>query len=304
MLYEVVAMFHSHQPVAQVRSTRGRQVRQVVLWTWKGMDEDEILTRAAAISFYALAALVPFLALVITITAWCLPWTGRRPNQNGDIEATAVGPLYELLPATAASVIEQVMVDLRESPPSGIISFGLIVLLWLSSSLFTAVMDAMNRIMDVPETRPFWKRRLIATLMTLTQAAILILALASTVAWPHILRWLGLSQATAALATIVHALTVVGMILSSFALAFHFGPNTDHRYGWITPGSLLGSLVLVCVSLVFRLYVENWGNYGATYGSLAGIVVLLTWIWLCCVVLLTAAELQKVIETASARGEL
>ena len=72
---------------------------------------------------------------------------------------------------------------------------------------------------------------------------------------------------------------------------------------WITPGSLIGTLILLCVSLLFRDYVQNRANYGATYGSLAGVVILMSWLWICCIELLAAAELNKVIEDASPLGK-
>jgi membrane protein len=283
----------------------GLTLKEAAIRTWTKFGEHEILTRAAAISFYAIAALVPFLALVITLTVWCLPWIGSNPASQGTAASNALAPLHELLPPDAASIVDREFANLQAKPPTGTVSFGLIVLLWLSSSLFTAIMDAMNRIMGVQETRPFWKVRLTATLLTLSQAAILIAAFASTLAWPQILKWLGLNQnqAAATLATLLHVATVFVMILLSFSVALYFGPDVEQRWEWITPGSLLGTLVLLCISLLFRIYVQNWANYSATYGSLAGIVVLMSWLWICSVALLTAAELNKVIEDASPLGK-
>ncbi len=161
----------------------------------------------------------------------------------------------------------------------------------------------MNRIMGVQETRPFWKVRLTAMLMTLSQAAILIGAFVTTLGWPQIIRWIGLSQTAAVLATVVQGLTVFVITLLSFSLALYFGPDADQRWEWITPGSLIGSLILLCVSLLFRIYVQNWANYSATYGSLAGVVILMSWLWICCIELLAAAEFNKVIEDASPLGK-
>jgi membrane protein len=281
----------------------GLTPREVAIRTWAKISEHEILTRAAAISFYAIAALVPFLALTITLTAWFLPLIGSNPAAEGSAASTALAPLHDLLPFDAASLVDRELASLQQRQPPGIISFGLVALLWLSSSLFVGIMDAMNRIMGVPETRPFWKVRLIAMLLTISQAAILIAAFATTLAWPQILKWLGLSQTAATLATLVHVLTVFVMILLSYSVALYFGPDADQRWEWITPGSLLGTLVVLCVSLGFRIYVQNWGNYSATYGSLAGIVVLMSWLWICSIELLTAAELNKVIEDASPLGK-
>src|SRR5207247_1814021 len=159
----------------------------------------------------------------------------------------------------------------------------------VSSSLFLAIIDAMKQIVGVKEKRPFWELRLIAMMMSISQAAILIAALGTNVAWPQILGWLGQSWTAAGLAPAAAPVPVFLMILLSFAVATYIGPDADQRWEWITPGSLLGSLVLLCVSLLFRLYVQQWGNYSATYGSLGGIVVLMSWLWLCSLDLLVAA---------------
>jgi membrane protein len=131
----------------------------------------------------------------------------------------------------------------------------------------------------------------------LTQAAILIAAVVSIIAWPQIFRWLGLSRPASILATASHGIVVFVTVLSSFALALYTAPDRNRPLEWITPASLFGTLVLLGVSLVFRIYAQNWANYSATYGSLAGIVVLMSWI--SSVVLLIPAELDQVIEDAS-----
>jgi membrane protein len=281
----------------------GLTVRETAVRTWRGMIDHEILTRSAAISFYAIAAVVPFLALVITLTAYCLPFI---PTGAGAEGSTSVGPLEslrDLIPGDALSIVARELRRLQEQPPTGLVSFGLIAILWLSSSLFVSIMDAMNRIMGIVETRPLWKQRVIAVLMTLSQAAILIVVFATIIVWPQILAWLGLSRAAAILVTALHAVAVFIMILVSFAVAMYFGPDADQRWEWITPGSMLGAAVLVGISYLFRIYVQNWGNYSATYGSLGGIMVLMSWLWLCSLELLAAAEVNKVIEDASPLGK-
>jgi membrane protein len=246
---------------------------------------------------------VPFLAMLATLTAYFLPWIAPGAGEGGTEIGSPADALRDLLPADAASIVSRELKRLQEGPPTGVVSFGLVALLWLSSSLFVAVMDAMNRIMGVSDFRPWWEQRVVAMLMTLIEAAILIVAFATILAWPQILSWLGLGGAASVLATVIHGITIFLLILLSFALALYFGPDADQRWEWISPGSLLGSILLICVSLLFRVYVQNWGNYSATYGSLGGIVVLMSWIWLCSVALLIAAELNKVIEDASPLGK-
>ena len=303
-------MVFSRRRLLSALQLGGLSLRQAALRTWTKLNEHEILTRAAAISFYAMAAMVPFLALVITLSAWFLPWIAWffpsvdvNANDPHTSASNAVALLQNLLPADAASIVGRELSKLQEKPPTGVISVGIVALLWLASSLFVGIMDAMNRTMGVNETRPFWKVRLIAMLMTLSQAAILIVAFVTTLAWPQIMRWAGLTQTLAALATLLHGITVFLTILMSFALVHYFAPDADQRWEWITPGSLLGTLFLLCVSLLFRAYVQGWANYSATYGSLAGVVVLMSWFWICSIALLSAAELNKVIEDASPLGK-
>jgi len=281
----------------------GLSLREVAVRTWDRFNDHEIFTRAAAITFYAIAALVPFLALVITLTAYLLPPPVRQEVSGTTRPAGPMDELLKILPTDAASVVTREIERLQDGPPTGLVSFGLVATLWLSSSLFVAIMDAMNRTLGVRETRPWWKQRVVSVLMALSQAAILIVVFATILAWRQILHYLSINLTAALLVTAAHAILVFLVFLLSFALALYFGPNADQCWEWITPGSLLGSVVLVAVSYLFGVYVQNWGNYSATYGSLGGIVVLMSWIWLCALALLTAAELNKVIKDATPLGD-
>ncbi len=218
----------------------GLTVREAAVRTWNRMSELEILTRAAAITFYAIAALVPFQALVITLTAYCLPGIPRHAETKGSAFVGPLEPLRDLLPDDAVSIVARELIRLQDQPPSGLISFGLIAILWLSSSLFVSIMDAMNRILGVQETRPYWKQHLIAALLTLSQAGILIAVFATILIWPQILGWLGLSRGAAILVTTLHGIAVFILVLVSFAVAMYFGPDADQRLGVDHPRELAG----------------------------------------------------------------
>ncbi len=277
----------------------GLSVREVATRTWRRINEHEILTRSAAITFYAIAALVPFLALVITLTAYLIPPPLQHAASGSTRPPGPADALLGVLPRDASSIVVKEIDELQKRPPTGLLSFGLVAILWLSSSLFVAIMDAMNRIMGVRESRPWWKQRVVGVLMAMSQGAILIVSFATILAWKQILNFLGVSEVTAVVVTAVHGLLVLLVFLLSFALVLYFAPDAEQCWEWITPGSLAGSVVLLVVSVLFRVYAQNWGNYSATYGSLGGIVVLMSWIWLCALTLLTAAEVNEVIKDAS-----
>ncbi len=289
----------------QAMSLGGLSIREVGLRTWRQMNENEILTRAAAVAFYAMLAVVPFLALVLTLAVQALPDINAGPHAQGVGQLT-VGELQAsleaALPAEATKVVEDQIARIQKEPPVGLLSVGLAVTLWLASSLFLAVIDAMDRIYGVKETRSFVRLRLTAIVMTLIEAVILIGSLVAVVAWPQILGWLGLSEVAAALATAVQIAVIVIMILLSLALCLYVGPDANQRWEWITPGSLLGTLAFLGITFGFRYYVQTWGGYDKTYGSLGGVMVLLFWFWLTSVVLLVSAQMNQIIEQASPLG--
>jgi membrane protein len=290
-------MGHLLRRLRKIARRGGLTIREVAAETWKRINDQAIMTRAAAITFYGIAALVPFMGLLIAISAQALPWIATA--FRGDVEFQAIDPLDALLPPDAGTLLRNELVRLRSGPPAGLISFSVAALLWLSSSVFVEIIDAMNAIRSLPETRPFWKRRLIAMLMTLIMSAILISATLTIAIWPQILNWLGLSRQGAVLITFAHAVIVAIIVFVTFALVLHVGPNTIKAWKVVTPGSVAGTVAVVGTSVLFRVYAQNWGHYGATYGSLAGIVLLMSWLWFNSFVLLTAAVLNKVIEDAS-----
>jgi membrane protein len=275
----------------------GLSAREAVSRTWNGINDHAVLTRAAAISFYAIAAIVPFLGLLIVLTSRWLPLIENKSADGSAFDR--VEPIGDLLPAETVAFLSRELDRLRERSPAGLISFSVAALLWFSSSVFVEIIDAMNAILGLRDSRSFWKRRFIAMAMTVGQASILIIATLTIVAWPQITGWLGLGSRAWYLAAFVHGVTVPLMIFLSFAVALQVGPDTHQRWEWIIPGSLLATLGLLAVSHLFRTYVQHWGDYSATYGSLAGIIGLMTWLWLSTTLLLVAAELNRVIEEAS-----
>ena len=285
-------------------SLGGLRPRELALRVWRRANENEIMTRAAAISFYAMLALVPLLGLIVTLAAQWLPDVTGRTGGAGDRTVQELeSAMRALFPREAYSVMESQIARLQREPPIGLISLSLVVTIWLASSLFVAIIDAMNRMYGVHETRSFVKVRLTAIGMTMLQAAILIGSLTIIIAWPQIVTWLGLGRPAALLATAVQWIGVTFIVLLSFALTFYVAPDADQSWEWITPGSFIGTIAFLAVSLLFRVYVQNFAHYDKTYGSLGGVMVLLFWFWISSLVLLGAAQINKVIEDASPLGK-
>jgi membrane protein len=291
----------------EAMSLGGLSPRELAIRAWRAIDDHEVQTRAAAVSFYAMLALVPFIGLVLTLAVQLLPdLTGSSQRVQGIGNMTVEefrATLQRTLPPEASAEIEDQIVRLQAAPPVGLISIGLAITIWLSSSLFLAVIDAMNRIYGVKDRRGFVKLRLLAIFMTVVQAAILVGSLLVIVAWNSILERLGLADSSAVLATGALYATVTLMVLLSFALAFYVAPDADQKWEWITPGSIGGSILFLVATEAFRIYVHNFANYDKTYGPLGGVMVLLFWFWISSLILLGAAQVNKIIEEASPLGK-
>jgi membrane protein len=268
----------------------GLSWRELVLRTWRQVQRHDTLNRAAVVAFYAMLSLVPFLAIVLAVAL----------GAAGSIAAEMASLSHRFLPGDADVLIQEQIRKVREQPPAGLLSFGFVLLVWSASSLFVAVMDATSVAYGVRDTRPWWKRRLLAVLLTVIDSLLLVSATLSIVLWPVIMGWLHLGVA----ATFLQWVMVAIALLAFFAIAYYFGPDGKREWRWLSPGSTLGTLGLIAATLGFRLYLQYGTGYSETYGALAGVVVTLLWFYFAALALLLGAELNGVIAHAAASAPM
>ena len=254
-------------------SLGGLSLRQLAVGMWQRMEEHDAMTWAAAVAFYAMLATVPFLALVLVAVVLRLPdlsGAGSRTTGLGNLTVDQLdATLRSLFPNEAYVLVRDQIAHIQGEPPLALLSLGTAIALWSASNLFLVVIDALNRTYQVKETRSFVKLRLTAMAMTFLQAACLLGSLVAIVAWPQILRVLGLDPhgGVAWLATAVRWSAVCLMVLLSFALTFYVGPDARDRWAWVTPGSLAGTVAFLVFCILFRLYVQWFGSYNKSLGG-------------------------------------
>jgi membrane protein len=270
----------------------GLSARELAVRAYKAMDEHGTLNQAAVIAFFAMQSLVPFLSLTLVLAL------GARTGVAGQLESLS----QQWMPAEAQTIIHDQIHKLQTDTPVGLISLSVLILLWSASSLFVAVMDATNASYGVRDGRPWWKKRLLAIVMTMVETILLVGASVCIAAGPELLAWLPLGNAARVGATLVQWLIVVAALLAAFATAYYFGPHVEQEWEWITPGSALGVLALIVASLGFRMYLHFGPSYSETYGALAGVVLMLLWLYLAGLALLVGAEINCVIEHAAPHG--
>lgn len=272
----------------------GLSFKELAVRTYAAVDRHETLDRAAIVAFYAMLALVPFLGLVLTITLG---------TSDGVVAGQILSLSRQFLPGAADEIVRGEMLAIQAGPRVGVMSVSFLILLWSASSASVAVMEATNAAYGVRDSRPWWRRRLMAVVLTVVESFLLVGASFLITAWPWLLGWFGLESMAAAAATAVQWLVVVVALLASFAIAYYFGTHVDQEWEWISPGSAIGVLVLIAVNLGFRVYLRYAADFGATYGLLAGVILLLLWLYLAALALLVGVEINCVIAHAASRGK-
>jgi len=264
----------------------GLSVRELGRRVWGEFWEDEVLDRSAALSYYFLFALFPALLFLTTVLG-LLPW--RLMDQ-------LMGYLDRVLPGDTASLISRTLAEIVRGAHPGLLSIGIGAALWTASSGMTAIMATLNIAFDVEDRRPWWKRRLIALALTLgfslfIPTALLLLVFGERIG-QTLAGWAGLGSVFTFTWTLVRWPVVVASILTVIGLVYSLAPAGRRRWHWVTPGSIFAVTGWILMSLGLRVYVAHFANYNKTYGSIGGVILLLSWLYLTGVVLLVGAEID------------
>lgn len=270
---------------------------EVLKRTVKQFQADNLTDWAAALTYYGLLSLFP--ALLVLISSLGLVGHGTQK--------TVLDNVKKLIPGTAGDTIGKIIQNVQSAPrASGILAIiGLVGALWSASGYISAFMRATNAIYDVPEGRPIWKTlplRLGLTVLTGVLLTVILLAVALTGSLANLIgRLLHVGHGAVLVWDIAKWPVLVILISLMFAVLYYFAPNAKHGgFRWITPGGLLAVLVWLIASAGFALYVANFGSYNKTYGTFAGVIVFLVWVWISNIAILLGAEFDAEIERSRA----
>lgn len=255
------------------------------------IEDDNVSNGAAALAFYAILSLFPALIFLLSV----LPYL---PIENLYGEVMSV--MNQALPGEAAEAVSSVIAEITTHKKASLLSFGAIFTLWTASAGIYAVMQQLNISYDVKEKRPYWKVRGLAILLTLGCGAMLVTAFGLIVGGGALQKWFeGVyvsNPVVPVLFQVFRWFIILVLLLAGFALIYFYGPNVKHKFKPITLGSVIGVVVLIAASLCFRLYVANFGNYGASYGSLGAVIVLMMWFYIAGNVILLGSEINALID--------
>jgi membrane protein len=263
--------------------------------TYKEMNEDHVMAFAGNLTYKGLFAIFPFFTFLLSL----LGIFGASGLVN-----TMVDKLSGVAPQSATKFIEDQLLSITQSQAESAFTFGAIIsillALWGVSGAFRSVMEAMNVMYEVEEDRPFWKVYGLSIFMSLAVVVLLLGALVLVVFGESIgvrvADLVGLGFVFATIWSIVQWPVVALVVLFAFSLIYYFAPAAKQRFRWISPGSVLAFVFWLIFSLLFSLYVSMSGSYNETYGSLAGVIILLLYVYYSALIMLVGAEMNQVIE--------
>jgi membrane protein len=274
-------------------------LKRALAATFRGLLDNRTLQMAAALSYYLVLSIFPALMLFFAAIA-ALPF----PTFYTRIFAL----IFTLLPAQTVSMVENVLLDVLASNHRAWLSVGTIGTIWIASSAFAAMIEALDMAYEVKDPRPFWKTRLLAIGLAAATAVLLISGLTAMILGPRLGAWLAseLSMGVHAawLWPVFHYVAAVVIALLAVELMYFLAPNVKQRFLATLPGAVLTVLCWIGFSYLLGFYFRHVANFSRTYGTLGGFIAFMTWFYWNSFALLVGAELNAELAKESAKGSL
>ena len=262
--------------------------------TVREFSTDQCTDLAAALTYYAVLSVFPALVVVVSL----LGVFGQGKTTTDAILQIA----GEVGPSSGVDVLRSPIEQLVQSPTAGLtLAIGIVGAVWSASGYIGAFGRAMNRIYEIDEGRPVWKLRPLQLVLTLVglvvvAAAAFLLAVSGPLA-EAVGDTIGLGSAAVTTWNVARWPALLLLVVLAVAILYYVTPNIEQpRFRWVSVGAAAAIVVWVVASLGFGVYVANFGSYDKTYGTLAGVVVFLLWLWITNLALLFGAELDSELE--------
>lgn len=263
-----------------------------ILWrTYEEFGKDRVTSVAAGVTYYALLAIFPAIAALVSIYGLFADPGTIQEHLN---------TMSGVLPGGALEIIGEQVTRIASQGGGALgfsFIFGLGLSLWSANAGMKAVFDALNIVNDEEEKRSFIALNLTSLSFTFGAILFILFALGGIVVLPIVLNFIGLGEGTEWLVSLLRWPVLLVGVTFGLSLIYRFGPSRDKaEWRWVTPGGIVAAVLWVAVSMLFSWYVANFGSYNETYGSLGAVIGFMTWIWLSSIVVLLGAEINAEME--------
>ena len=267
---------------------------------WAQISEDNLLTWASALAYSWLFAVFPFMIFIISLFPYLPPAAIDRAK------AELAELVYELPKESADTLWEYLEPRLAKlEQPKGWLTFvGLGLALWAASGGMATTMQALDKCYELEVGRPFYKQRPIAVLVTVIVAVLIVSVLVLLPIGTFVKAWVTHPQRgyvdprspLLVVFDVVRWALALTFLVAALTLIYHVGPSVKHRFHWVTPGAVFCVVVWILLGLGFRVYIDRFGKYEQTYGTVGGVAVLLLLFYIDSLVLLIGAEINSEID--------
>lgn len=249
--------------------------------------KDQINDLSAQLAYYFLLSLFPLLIFMLTL----LPFLQIDPDP-------VIQWLVSHAPGGASNLIESNVRPLLTNTSGGLLSFGVLATLWSASNATSAIFRALNKAYNVEETRPFWRVKLYAILLTIALIFVIAITLLLPVFGKLILGEVTrVVQIPSFITTLINAFRwVVGSVIMVVVLMglYYLAPDVALKFRYVLPGALVATVSWQIISFGFSFYVSQFAHFTSTYGSLGGVIILMLWFFLTGMILMVGGEVNAV----------
>jgi membrane protein len=263
------------------------QIQRAISRTYEDISRHHALQVAAALSYYFALSAFPGLIFLSAIVGF-IP----LPDLFNHVLSLMAG----LLPPETMQSVYSVLQDVLSAHRMTWLSFGMVGTVWMGSSAFDAIIEALDIAYDANDDRPYWKTRLLAVALAALSGGLLLVALAVMMLGPRFGSWLAahmaVSAAFAMIWPVLHWTIAVSFTVLAVETIYFLAPNVKQRFVATLPGAILSVVVWMILSYLLGIYFRHFANYNRTYGTLGGFIALLTWLCWTSFVLLVGAELN------------
>lgn len=258
---------------------------------WREIEDDHILNGAATLAYYFLLAIFPAAIFILSV----LPYLSIPHLQQAILDL-----FRQVLPEQSAELFEGTIRHVASERTEGLLTFGLIFTLWSASTGVHAIMEQLNVVYGVKERRGFWKVRGTAILLMVLFVLLAIGFMSLVIFGGVVQSWLGSiigwsRPLLVFFATLRWIIIAVGLLLA-LALTYRLGPDVNLKFQFISPGNVIAATVIALASIGFRFYVSKFGDYSATYGNLAAMIILMLWMYMAGLALLVGCEINTILQ--------
>ncbi|NIK71615.1 YihY/virulence factor BrkB family protein [Paenibacillus sp. BK720] len=256
--------------------------------------DDDVPALGAQLTYYFILSFFPFLIFVVSLMSFA--------RLSGD---SVVAELIRLMPGQTGEAIQAILGEVTNDSRGTLLSIGMIATLWSASNGVNAVIKGVNKAYDVEENRPFWKVRAISLAATVVLALAILLAIVllifGEVIGEFLFDWFDSPVGFGLIWGTLKYVVPISFMIVVFSLLYWIVPNRNIHFKSAVPGALFATFGWIASSLLFQFYINNFGNYSKTYGSIGGIIILLIWLYISSNIIILGGEVNATLTAAKAR---